>query len=264
MLAEHRSRNRRYEGKWSSSRRSRSEPCANAHEHESRLLRIAEQRLPGRLEETRELSRRPIGNAWPPPIPGDLKRLQDDLKQIIAPRWPRAEQEHTRLRSNAKDTCEAIPHMTDVAVPSESSGTIAAVVREVTLDKVVAVAHGPSGEQEEIRLPLSLFARQPRPGTRVVVVLPEQPEREPSRNQAESALDSAYEELDALLAERHAHGPNPDVEQRIEMAWARLDALQEAACAEVRGELDASLAIPLDELERMLADVHAQLADDDE
>lgn len=261
MLVEHRSRDRRCEGKWPSPKRSQTEPCASDRHYESASGRTVQPQS-GRFKKNHETSPRPAEKAWALPAIVDFERLQDELKQRVPQPWPSAKSGEPRVRSSVRTTWERRTYET--APLPRSSGTIAATVKEVTPHEVVAVAHGPSGREEEFRLPLSLFARQPLRGTRITVVVPQEAEPTPSHDQGESGLDNAYAELDALLAERHVHGPNPDLEQRIEMAWAHLDALQEAACTEVQKELDASLAIPLDELEQMLADVHAQLAEDDE
>ena len=137
---------------------------------------------------------------------------------------------------------------------------------EVTASEAIAVAYGPSG-RETIRLPLSLFAARPRLGSRVALALEPSPAAETARLEspgATSALDAAYEALDVLLVQRHSQGPDPELEQRIDAAWAHLDALQDAACAEVRRQIDASFDVPLPELERLLVEVRAQLAEDDE
>ncbi|WP_428264090.1 hypothetical protein [Haliangium sp.] len=75
---------------------------------------------------------------------------------------------------------------------------------------------------------------------------------EPRVASANNALDQAYEALSELLAQRPLHNIDPELEQRIDEAWDRLEARHEAAYEELRRELDESVEIPPHEMLRLL------------
>lgn len=90
----------------------------------------------------------------------------------------------------------------------------------------------------------------------------------PSRKRASSTsvmthVDRAYENLDRLLAHQYAEGMNSELEEQLKQAWARLNELQEAARAEVRQELEASVELPLSELRSLLSQVEDELANNE-
>jgi hypothetical protein len=158
------------------------------------------------------------GHAWEAP-----EQIQADLSEIRSRRRHAADWDAPRFSSASAKLCETVTH---VAKPSRGSigDNITAVVQGFTADAVVAVASGPYGD-EVIRLPVSLFTARPRIGSRVAVVIPVETGSSPALEMTglespapRSALDLAYEALDALLVERHTQGPDPELEQRIDAA----------------------------------------------
>jgi hypothetical protein len=270
MLTEHRSRDRRYRDDWRSEGVRRDQVCDAPWGHAPRRRLPSGGESSGSFEQREEKSSQPaMAESWLAAT-ADLERLQNELNEIVAQPWPIPRREQFRApAADEAEECEPVSLSTVASYASKDR--IWALVEEVTSDEIVAVALSPSG-REVIRLPLGLFSVPPSRGTRVEIALPARSEHEApirelapeNKSPAASALDRAYEALDALLAQRHASGPDPELEQRLEVAWAHLDELQEAVCAEVRQEINASFALPPDELERMLVEVRAQLAKDDE
>lgn len=212
-----------------------------------------------------------------------VERLHEELDRLAS--WLRAGSlRHDSSTDEALKAFHVPMHPTDMDRHARSDERTSAFVEASDADYVVVVAHRPSGRQG-FRLPLALFSTPPRPGTRVSIVLSSEPfhalERQHAHHQAqppqnlshltpekapvaETALDRAYDELDALLAERHVKGPDPELEKRIEATWTHLDALQEDLCAVVREELNASVQLPPDELARMLVEVQRRLNDEED
>lgn len=77
-----------------------------------------------------------------------------------------------------------------------------------------------------------------------------------------STLEQAYDQLDALLIERHERGADSELDKRIDAAWADLRQLQEHAMLELREQLDEQLELPSSELRRLLAEADRILEDE--
>lgn len=245
-------RHRSHAGGWASPARGAHKhwPSAHAPNRPERLGQTAVFGKSGPRDECDEIQSQASSRTF---APGFAERLHEELKSIAS-----------RLRARAR-----------------YDERTWAVVEGLDADYIVVVAHHPSGHQG-FRLPLDLFSTPPRPGTRVSIVLSSEPthalERQHEDHQAwnlshatpeeapiaDTTLDRAYDELDALLAKRHVKGPDPEIEKRIEEAWAHLDALQEDLCAVVHKELDASVQLPPDELERMLVEIRSRLDDEED
>ncbi len=178
------------------------------------------------------------------------ERLTNNLRNVSLSQW----------------TVPKPPATRPVAEAQSRTRPLVVQIIEVTDTEIVATSAGSAAQP--IRFPISLFSTPPVVGEVIEVSAspissrPASPRALPGSRPA-TALDREYEKLDSLLAQCHPDKFDKALQERIDAAWQRLEALHDAAYDELRQELDESVAMPPHELKRLLDTVRAELADDE-